>query len=107
MRKVLKILHTLAACGLIGGLGRYLILLMAHRPFLDNGWAWLKAALGLLMFKGGLTIVGAKADYAAVVSRKIADGEPWENALDAAIVHEWATLGVVLAVSVASVVLGI
>ena len=148
MRQVFKILHTLAACGLIGGLGCYLILLltapaetpeayadlrqaiaaisnyvlipsmaialisglismMVHRPFLDKGWAWLKAALGILMFKGVLTIVGAKADYAAVVSRKIADGEPLESALDAAIIHEWATLGVLLALSVASVVLGI
>jgi hypothetical protein len=148
MRKLLKISHTLAACGLIGGLGCYLILLyaapqetpeayadlreaiaaisnylllpslaiatisgllamMVHRPFLDKRWVWLKAALGILMFKGVLTIVGAKANDAAVVSRKIADGEPVVEALDAALFNEWATLGVVLVLSVANVVLGI
>lgn len=148
MRKVLKILHTLAACGLIGGLGCYMILLymaphespaayaglrqaiasvsnylllpslaiatvsgllsmMVHRPFLDKGWVWFKAALGILMFKGVLTIVGAKANEAAVVSRKIADGEPAAKVLDAALFNEWATLGVVLVLSVANVVVGI
>ncbi|MEM8952097.1 MAG: hypothetical protein AAGC99_22545, partial [Pseudomonadota bacterium] len=96
MRKTLKILHTIAACGLIGGLGCYLILLafapqetlsgyadlrqsiaaissyvilpslaiavisgllamMIHRPFFKKGGVWLKAATGILMFKGVLT----------------------------------------------------
>ncbi len=148
MRKVLKILHTLAACGLIGGLGCYMILLAlapqetpaayadlrhsiaaisnylllpsfaiavvsgllsmaVHTPFLDKGWAWIKAAMGILMFKGVVTIVGAKADHAAVVSRKLADGEPVTAVLDTALAYEWATLGVVMALSAANVVLGI
>jgi hypothetical protein len=148
MRQTLKILHTLTACGLIGGLGCYMVLLVmapqetpaayadlrqaiaaisnylllpslalalvsglltmvAHRPFLDQGWAWLKAAMGLLMFKGVLTIVGAKADYAAVVTRKIANGEPVNGTLEAALAHEWATLGLVMALSIANVVLGV
>ena len=148
MRKVLKISHTLAACGLIGGLGCYMILLllapqetpaayadlrqaiaavsnylllpslaiatiagllamMVHRPFLDKRWVWLKAALGILMFKGVLTIVGAKANEAAVVARKIADGEPGAEVLGSALFNEWATLGIVMALSVANFVLGI
>ena len=148
MRKILKILHTLSACGLIGGLGCYMILLLAapqetpeayadlrkaiaaisnyvlvpslaialisglismmvHRPFLDKGWAWVKAALGILMFKGVLTIVGAKADHAAVVSQRIAEGETLDNALSTAIAHEWATLFVVMALSIGNVVLGV
>ncbi|WP_420346209.1 DUF2269 family protein [Pelagibius sp.] len=148
MRKVLKILHSIAACGLIGGLGCYMILLVAapqetpaayadlrhaiaaisnylllpslaivllsgllamatHHPFLDKGWALLKAALGILMFKGVLTIVGAKADHAAVVSRQIADGEPVAEVLDAALAQEWLALGTVMALSVANVVLGV
>lgn len=148
MRKILKILHTLAACGLIGGLGCYMILLlmapqetpeayadlrqaiaavsnylllpslaiatisgllamMVHRPFLDKRWVWLKAALGILMFKGVLTIVGAKANEAAVTARKVADGEPVAEVLGAALFNEWATLGVVMLLSVANVVLGI
>lgn len=93
MRKLLKCLHTLAACGLIGGLAVYMLLLAlapqetpaayaqlrqaiaavsnyllmpslavalvsgllsmaVHTPFLDKRWVWLKAAMGILMFKG-------------------------------------------------------
>lgn len=148
MRKTLKILHTLAASGLIGGLGCYMILLMmapegtpeayadlrqsiamisnyvllpslaigvisgllsmvVHRPFLDKRWVWLKAALGILMFKGVLTVVGAKADHAAVVSREIANGASSSDVLETALVQEWWTLVVVMALSIANVVIGI
>lgn len=148
MRKGAKILHTLASCGLIGGLGCYMILLLAapqdtpaayadlrqsvaaisnyvllpslaialvsgivsmmvHRPYLNKGWAWLKAALGLLMFKGVLTVVGAKADHAATLSQRIADGEASADVLDAALALEWYTLGAVMVLSIANVVLGI
>jgi len=148
MRKTLKILHTLAACGLIGGLGCYMILLvvapqgsleayaelrqsilaisnyvllpslalalvsglmsmMAHPPFLDRGWVWIKAVSGILMFKGVLTIVSAKADHAATVSRKIAEGELPADALQSLLVYEWWTLVVVMAIAAANVVIGV
>ncbi|WP_169738506.1 DUF2269 family protein [Afifella pfennigii] len=148
MRKSLKILHSLASCGLIGGLASYMILLVfapqdtpvayadlrqsiaaisdyvlvpslalalvsgllsmaVHRPYQDKGWALVKLALGILMFKGVLTIVGGKAAYAASVSRRLAEGEPVADVLQAAIGHEWATLWVIMALSVANVVLGV
>jgi len=148
MRKLLKALHTVAACGLIGGLLGYAILLVAapqetpaayadlrssiaalsnylllpslavalisgllsmaaHRPFQDKRWVWLKAALGIVMFKGVLTVVGAKADYAASVAERVAGGEPAAEVLNAALAYEWHTLGAVLALSVANVVLGV
>lgn len=148
MRKTVKMLHSVAACGLIGGLGCYMILLAmaapetpagyadlrqaiaaisnylllpslaialisgllsmaVHQPFLDQGWAWLKAATGILMFKGVLTIVGAKADYAAVVARKIANGEASAAVLDRALAQEWYALAAVMALSLGNVVVGI
>lgn len=148
MRKFLKILHTLSACGLTGGLVCYMLLLLVapqetpaayadlrqsisalstyvllpslaialmsgllsmavHHPFLNKGWVWVKAAMGILMFKGVLTIVGAKADYAAIVSRQIADGTAPSDALDAALVQEWYMLGIILAFTIANVVLGV
>lgn len=148
MRRTMKILHSLASCGLIGGLAVYMLLLavapqetptayaelrdsiaaisnyvllpslaialitgllamVVHKPFMDKRWAWLKAAMGLLMFKGVLTVVGAKADHAAVVARKIANGELPADVLDAALVQEWYTLGAVMALSIANVVLGV
>lgn len=148
MRKVLKILHTLAACGLVGGLFVYMILLIearqdtvaayadlrwsiaalsnyvlvpslaivlisgllsiaVHRPFLNKTWVWVKAASGILMFKGVLTIVGAKANYAAKVSEQIARGEASAGTLKSALAYEWFTLGVVLVLAVANIVLGV
>ena len=148
MRKTVKILHTLAACGLIGGLLVYMLLLVearqdtaeayadlrwsisqlsdyvlmpslavvvvsgllsmvVHRPYMDKRWAWVKAASGILMFKGVLTIVGAKANYAAGVAEQIARGEASREALDAALAYEWFALGAILALSIANVVLGV
>lgn len=148
MRKTVKILHTLAACGLIGGLLVYMLLLaearqdtaaayadlrwsisqlsdyvlmpslavvvvsgllsmVVHRPYMDKRWAWVKAASGILMFKGVLTIVGAKANYAAGVAEQVARGEATREALDAALAYEWYALGTILALSVANVVLGV
>ena len=148
MRKTVKILHTLAACGLIGGLLVYMLLLLearqdtaeayadlrwsisqlsdyvlmpslavvvvsgllsmvVHRPYMDKRWAWVKAASGILMFKGVLTIVGAKANYAAGVAEQIANGEASREALDSALAYEWYALGAILALSVANVVLGV
>lgn len=148
MRKVLKILHTLASCGLIGGFLCYVVLLVAapqdtaagyanlrwsiavisdyillpslavalvsgvlsmavHTPFMNQGWAWIKAAMGLLMFKGVLEIIGAKAHYAAAVSERIANGEVAPDVLETALTYEWYALGVILALSIANVVLGV
>ncbi|MBI1392997.1 MAG: DUF2269 family protein [Alphaproteobacteria bacterium] len=148
MRKFLKVMHTVASCGLIGGLACYMLLLVAapqetpaeyaslrlgiaaisdyllvpslglalftglismavHHPFQDKGWALLKAALGILMFKGVLTIVSAKAGYAADISQRIANGAAPADALQSLVSLEWQSLWVVMALAVANVVLGV
>lgn len=148
MRKTLKILHTLSACGIIGGLLVYMILLFdapqgtpeayadlresiamisdyvlvpslalvlvsgllamaVHHPYMNKRWAWFKAALGILMFKGVLTVVGTHADYAATVSRRITNGEAPADELATALTYEWDTLWLVMALSVVNVVLGV
>ncbi len=148
LRKTLKILHTLAACGLIGGLLGYMVLLAwapqgtpaayadlrqsiaalssyilvpslavalisgllsmaVHQPYLDKRWAWVKAAMGIIMFKGVLTIAGFKAGPAADLARRIAEGEDAVARLDEVIAYEWSALVVILALSVANVVLGV
>lgn len=148
MRKTMKVLHTLSAAGLLGGLSVYMLLLVVapqdtpeayadlrisimaisnyvllpslaivllsglasmvvHDPYLHKGWVWLKAALGILMFKGILTVVGAKAEHALAVAERIAQGELAAEVLEQAVAYEWATLVVMLALSVANVVLGV
>ncbi|MEM0986703.1 MAG: DUF2269 family protein [Pseudomonadota bacterium] len=147
-RKTVKLLHSVAAAGLIGGLAAYMALLVAapqgnpeayaglrqsiqalsdyvllpslmlglvsgllsmvvHTPFLDRGWVWVKAILGILMFKGVLTIVHAKADYAAGKAAEIAAGTAPPDALDQLLSLEWGTLWAVMAISIANVVLGV
>lgn len=148
LRKTLKCFHTISACGLIGGLGCYMILLVFapqdtpaayadlrqsialvsdyvlipslaialvsgllamafHMPFMDKGWAWAKTVMGILMFKGVLTVVGAKADHAAALAEKMEAGVVTRAAIDDALYYEWATLWIVMALSVANVVLGV
>lgn len=148
VKMTLKIFHTIASCGLIGGLAAYMLLLVftpqgtpadyadlrqtikalsdyllfpslalalvsgllamaVHYPFQERGWAWIKAATGILMFKGILTIVSAKAGHAAEMSRKIAEGTAPPDALDQLINLEWGTLWIVMALSLANVVLGV
>lgn len=148
MRKTMKILHTISACGLIGGLACYMILLavapqdtaaayadlrrsiqtisdwvlvpslaialvsgllsmVVHKPFMDKGWALLKAAMGILMFKGVLTVIAAEAKHAATLAGRIAEGEAADDLLQQAIASEWVALWTVMALSVANVVLGV
>ena len=148
MRKTVKILHTIAACGLIGGLGCYMLMLgfapketptayadmramiaaisnfivlpslalalvsgllamVVHTPFLDKGWVWLKALMGILMFKGVLLLVVAEANRAASVSRKIANGEEAGTLFTSAQYAEWWAVGAVMALSVANVIFGV
>lgn len=148
LRLSLKIFHTLAAAGLIGGLACYMLLLVVapqdsaaayadlresialisdwvlipslavglvsgllamafHTPFMDKGWAWAKTIMGILMFKGVLTVVGSKADHAAALAKRIENGEGERAVLDAAMKYEWSVLWIVMALSVANVVLGV
>jgi hypothetical protein len=91
------------AVALVSGL----VAMAVHAPFLDQRWAWAKALLGISMFEGTLGFVGHKATTAAEFSAKVADGAATQAELDAAIASEWQALGVVLALTVANVILGV
>ena len=91
------------AVALVSGL----LAMAAHRPYTEKVWAWIKAATGILMFKGVLTIVGAKADYAASVSERVAKGELDVEVLETALAYEWQALVTIFAISVLNVVLGV
>lgn len=147
-RKLVKIAHTIASAGLVGGLFAYMVLLtvnvpetaagyeqlrgsikgvsdwvifpslaialitgllsmVVHTPFQDRGWVWIKAALGILMLKGVLTIVSAKAASAAKISSEIAAGIAPPDALDQLLRLEWGTLWGVVAITIANIVLGV
>jgi hypothetical protein len=84
-----------------------LLSMAVHRPFQEMRWAWIKALLGLSMFESTLAIIQAKADTAAKLSIKIAAGEAQPEALVTALASEWTTLGAIMALSIANIVLGV
>jgi hypothetical protein len=148
MRKTLKFLHTLASCGLIGGLAGYMIVLVhapqetpaayaaarqtiaaignyilvpsmglaifsglmsmaVHRPFQERRWVWVKAALGIAMFEATLGLTQSKANEAAALAGRIARGEDHAGTLAATLAYEWLALWVLMALSVANILLGV
>jgi hypothetical protein len=84
-----------------------LLLMVAHRPFLDTRWAWFKALLGLSMFEATFAIVQSKATTAAVESANVITGEGQPGALANAVANEWWSLGAVMALSIGQIVLGV
>jgi uncharacterized membrane protein len=147
MRKIVKLLHVVASCGLVGALMGYAIVLyhlpgeasryadarqvignlsnylllpslalslisglfsmVAHRPFLDKRWVWVKALLGLSMFEATLGVVQSKANYASEIATQIAAGVGSAESLKNAVAHEWTALLVISLLSLANFVLGI
>ena len=148
MRKFLKILHSLSAAGLIGGLACYMILMLAaepqtamayaglrnsimavcnlliipslgvvlvsglfamavHYPFCEKGWAVLKAAMGILMFKGTLHAVWAKGAEGKDMAEKLLAGESDVATIEAAMAMEWGALWIIMGLCIANVVLGV
>lgn len=79
----------------------------AHRPFMDTRWAWLKALLGLSLFEATFAIVQSKASAAAAEAAKILTGNSEPGSLAVVIANEWGSLGAIMALSVAQIVLGI
>jgi Predicted integral membrane protein (DUF2269) len=84
-----------------------LLSMAAHRPFQEKRWVWVKALLGLSMFESTLAIIQAKANYAAKISLEIARGETEANVLTSALSTEWSSLGAIMALSIANIVLGV
>ena len=91
------------AVALVSGL----LSMAAHRPFLDTRWAWLKAVLGLSMFEATLAVVQSKAATAAAESAKVATGAGDRVLLAEALANEWGSLGMIMALSIAQVALGV
>jgi len=84
-----------------------LLSMAVHRPFQEMRWVWVKALLGIGMFESTLAIVGSKADYAAKMAARIAEGEATAEALNSALTYEWHTLGTIMALSLANILLGV
>lgn len=79
-----------------------LIALAATRAYMDAGWAWLKALLGLSVFEATLVVVGGSTRQAELLA---ASAQP--AVLDALLRSERNTLWLLIALSVVNVVLAV
>ena len=83
-----------------------LLAIAVTRAFHDAGWAWLKAATGLLIFAGGLHALAPIQEEARLSAEALAGGlDP--ATLSGIAPGEASTLWVLLVVSTANVVLGV
>ena len=79
-----------------------LIALAATRGFMDSGWAWVKALLGLSVFEATLVTVGSSRHD---VELALAASDP--GVLDALLRSERNTLILLIAVTIVNVVLAV
>jgi len=84
-----------------------MLAIAANKAYVDAGWAWFKAALGLGMFEGTLLTVAGSARRAAELSAMAASGKPDAAELAQVLHAEWGGLWVLLALSLANVVLAV
>lgn len=85
-----------------------LLAIAANRVYMDAGWAWIKAALGLVMFEGTLLTIQSTATRAAEIAALAADsGLADPVALEPLLRTEWAGLWTMLLLSLANVVLAV
>ncbi len=80
-----------------------LVALAATRGYLDAGWAWLKALLGITVFEATLVVVGSGSRQAALLAAFTAD----PTALQALLRAERNTLWLLVALCVVNVVLAV
>ena len=83
-----------------------LLAIAAHPGFHDAGWAWVKAATGILVIEGGLHVLGPLQDEAKRGATALAGG-PAPTGVASLLTAESNTLWVLLAVSAANIALGV
>jgi hypothetical protein len=84
-----------------------LLAIAANRAYHDAGWAWMKALLGIVMFEGTLVTISGSARRAAELSALAAAGEGDPAKLAEVLRTEWGSLWLILALSIANVLLAV
>jgi len=84
-----------------------LLAIAFNDAYINAGWAWLKALLGISTFEGTLLTVSASARQAAELSALAASGQGDPAQLAEVLRTEWGGLWIILAVSVANIVLAV
>ena len=84
-----------------------LLAIAANSTYHNAGWAWFKAALGLVMFEGTLLTVAGGSRRAAELSMLAASGHADPAELAQVLHTEWGGLWLLLTLSLANIVLAV
>jgi uncharacterized membrane protein len=84
-----------------------LLAIAANKAYVDAGWAWLKALLGVSMFEGTLVTISGSARHAAELSALAAAGHPDPLQLAQVLRTESGSLWLLLTVALANVVIAV
>jgi uncharacterized membrane protein len=84
-----------------------LLSIVATRAYMDAGWVWVKALLGISMFEGTLVTISASTRRAAELSAQAAAGQADATQLAEVLRTEWGGLWILIAVSVANIVIAV
>lgn len=84
-----------------------LLAIAASPAFHNAGWAWIKAATGILIFEGGFVGVLGPMQREAEIAAKVVAGQLDAASLGVSLSPEKMTIWILLAVSIANVVLGV
>jgi hypothetical protein len=83
-----------------------LLSMAAHRPFMNAGWVWIKAVLGISMFEGTLLAVQSNARRGEEMALRALEGAGDPTLLADLLRHERAGLWTILVLSIANIVIG-
>ncbi len=83
-----------------------LLAIAVNPAFHDAGWAWAKAATGILIFEGGLHVLGSIQEEAKRSAQVLAN-LPSAAHVDRLVSSERNTLWMMLAITIANIALGV
>ncbi len=84
-----------------------LLAIAANKAYVDAGWAWVKALLGVSMFEGTLLTVGASARHAAELSALAVSGQGDPAQLAQMLHTERGGLWILMTLALANVILAV
>ena len=88
---------------LVGGL----LSMAVGKYFQDAGWAWMKLALGVVMFEGTLFSVQGPMQREAALAEQVLAGKADAALLGGSLASEWGSLWVIVLVAVCNVAIAI
>jgi hypothetical protein len=84
-----------------------LLAMAAGKHFHNAGWAWVKLALGVVMFEGTLLAVQGPAEREAILAQRVTGGEASPAELALSLASEWYSLWIIALLAVLNIALGI